>query len=58
MQKTEAIREYNWQHLYEYRTIRKNQMASSIFNRIPDQHLYDSPSKLPELKEDQLIRTH
>ena len=57
MQKTEAIRRHNWQHLYEYRTIRKNQMASLIFNRIPDQHLYDSPSKLPELKEDQLIRT-
>tara|TARA_R110000851_G_scaffold135413_1_gene270863 strand:+ start:53 stop:1273 length:1221 start_codon:yes stop_codon:yes gene_type:complete len=57
MKKTEQIRQYNWEHLYEYRHTKKNQMTRLILDKIPAQYLSSDAYKLPAVKNGELIRT-
>jgi len=58
LQATEEVRKHNFKHLYNYRSIKKNEMHELILNTIPDVYLFKNLDvSLPELENDELIRT-
>ena len=57
LQATEEVRKHNFEHLYNYRNTKKNQMHDMIFNNIPEIHLHETNERLPELEHDELIRS-
>ena len=58
LQATEEVRKYNFEHLYNYRNTKKNQMHEMILDYIPNEHLYNNLDiSLPDLDPDELIRS-